>query len=80
MKIDEIITAANKREIRTSINDWLKSELSGEARLHCEAVARQYMKEHKDVIDALIRSEMDRIVPKLAKEFTNKIKRNFDSY
>jgi len=80
MKIDQIITAANKKEIRTSINDWLRSELNSEARSQCECVARQYLKENKAEIDTMIKDEMDKLMPKLTKEFVHQIKRNFNCY
>lgn len=74
MDVDKLLTAANKREARQAISDWLNSELRSEIRSEASKIAKEWVKENRQDIKKQFEAEMKKRTPDLVRRFIDSMR------
>ena len=74
MDVDKLLTAANKREARQAISDWLNNELRSEIRSEVEKIAKEWVKENRSDLKKLFEIEMKKRAPDMVSRFIDSMR------
>ena len=70
-----MLSDAQQRAARKALSDWIAREVDSQARIVAEEEVRKYLdtKEVRDEVKAEIKNIVTAAIPRLAKQFTQKI-------
>ena len=74
MDVEKLLTAANKREARQAISDWLNNELRSEIRSEVEKIAKEWVKENRSDLKKQFEIEMKKRVPDMVLRFIDSMR------
>ena len=73
MDIDKLLTAANKKEVRSRLEDYMQAEIRSLSREFCRNRAKKWFKENHEAIEENFNKEMSKIVPRMIREMIDNL-------
>lgn len=68
LNIEELLSAAQKKQARAAMADWLDAEIEGLVRIESQAWAQRWLRGHKKELEAMFDAEIQKRLPAAIKQ------------